>query len=160
MSGLQSLIKGHMKICHHTFTFLMTGSTNPLKKWVGECSSLSTRRCQNYFVRQNCNSSSYTRVTSGESYGLEAVCICSWLQSSEDSANLASPCETQNWSYRPSFWEAQQSLYLYIVFDHFWEAKWYLYLVIIGKLNNIRIRSFLGNRIIFVFVFGHFWESE
>ena len=29
----------------------------------GECSSLSTRRCQNYFVRQNCISSSYTRVT-------------------------------------------------------------------------------------------------
>ena len=34
--------------------------------------------------------------------------------------------------------------------------------VMIGKLNNIctRIRSFLGNRIIFVFVFGHFWETE
>ena len=34
-----------------------------------------------------------TRVTSGESYELEAVCIL-WL--SEGSANLASPCETQN----------------------------------------------------------------
>ena len=46
MSGPQSFINGHMKICHHTFTFLMTGSTNLLKKWVGECSSLSTQRCQ------------------------------------------------------------------------------------------------------------------
>ena len=71
------ILHGHMKICHRTFTFLMTGSTNPLKKWVGECSSLSTRCCQNYFVRQICISSSYTRVTSGESYGLEAICICS-----------------------------------------------------------------------------------
>ena len=150
-----------MKICHHTFTFLMTGSTNPLKKWVGECSSLSTRRCQNYFVRQNCISSSYTRATSGESYGLGAVCICSQLQSSEGSTNLASPCETQNWSWRPSFWEAQQSLHLYLV-DHLWKAKWYLFPVIIGKQNDIRIRnqSFLGSRKIFVFVFGHFWETE
>ena len=121
------LDNGHMKTCHHTFTFLMTGSTNSLKKWVGECSSFSTRRCQNYFVRQNCISSSYTRATSGESHGLGAVCICSQLQSSEGSTNLASPCETQNWSWRPSFWEAQQSLYIYIVFDHFWEANWYLY---------------------------------
>ena len=33
----------------------------------------------------------------------------------------------------------------------------YSYLVIFGKPNNIRIRirSFLGNRIIFLFVFGH-----
>ena len=31
-----------------------------------------------------------------------------------------------------------------------------------GKLNNIRIRiwSFLESRIIFVFVFGHFWKAE
>ena len=81
---------------------------------------MSTWCCQNYFVRQNCNSSSYTRVTSGESYGLETLCICSWLQSSEYSANLASPCESQNWSWRPSFWEAQQNLYLLIKFDYFW----------------------------------------
>ena len=125
MNGPQSLINGHIKICHSTFTFLMTGSTNPLKKCVREWFSLSTWHCQNYFVRQNCNLSSYTRVTSGGSYGLEAVCICNWLQSSEDSANLASPCEPQNWSWRPSFWEAHQNLYLYIVFDHFWEANWY-----------------------------------
>ena len=130
--------------------FLMTGSTNCLK-----CSSLSTRSCQNYI------SSSYTRATSGESYGLGAVCICSQLQSSEGSTNLASPCETQNWSWRPSFWEAQQSLYLYLV-DHLWKAKWYLFSVIIGKQNDIRIcnRSFPSSRIIFVFVFGQFWEIE
>ena len=77
MNGPQSLINGHIKICHSTFTFLMTGSTNPLKKCVREWFSLSTWHCQNYFVRQNCNLSSYTRVTSGGSYGLEAVCICS-----------------------------------------------------------------------------------
>ena len=46
------------------------------KNWVGERSSLSTQPYQNYFLRQNYNSSSYTRVTSGELYGLEAVCIC------------------------------------------------------------------------------------
>ena len=29
------ILHGHMKICHRTFTFLMTGSTNPLKnEWV------------------------------------------------------------------------------------------------------------------------------
>ena len=157
MSGLQSLINGHMKICHHTFTFLMTGSTNPLKKMSGWVFFFE------YLALPNWNSSSYARVTSGESYGLETVCICSWLQSSDWSqANLASPCETQNWSWRPSFWEAQQNLYLLIEFDHFWEAEWYLYLVIIGKPNNIHIRipSFLGSHIIFSFVFGHFWETE
>ena len=49
MSGPQPLINRHIKICHRTFSFLMTGSTNPMKKWVGECFSLSTRRCQNWW---------------------------------------------------------------------------------------------------------------
>ena len=88
----------------------------------------------------------------------------SQLQMQTASNPYNSPCETQNWSWRPSFWEAQQNLYLYLVidFDHFWEAQWYLYLVIIGKPNNSRIgiRSYLGSRIIFVLVFGRFWETE
>ena len=33
-------------------------------------------------------------------------------------------------------------------------------LCIFGYPNNIRIRSFLENRIIFVFVFGPFWKAE
>ena len=99
--------------------------SNPFSQKNDECSSLSARRCQKYLVRRNCDSSSYIRVTSVESYGLKAVCICSLLGPSEDSANLASPCEPQNWSWRP-----QQNLYLNLVFDHFWEAEWYSYSVI------------------------------
>ena len=40
--------------------------------------------------------------------------------------NLASPCETHNWYWRSSFWEAQQNLHLFIEFDHFWEAEYLL----------------------------------
>ena len=39
-------------------------------KWLGECSSLRTQRCKNNLVRRwNCKPSSFTRVTSCESYG-------------------------------------------------------------------------------------------
>ena len=39
-------------------------------KWLGECSSLRTQRCKNNLVRcWNCKLSSFTRVTSCESYG-------------------------------------------------------------------------------------------
>ena len=39
-------------------------------KWLGECSSLRTQRCKNNLVRRwNCKLSSFTRVTSCESYG-------------------------------------------------------------------------------------------
>ena len=132
---------------------------------MGECSSLSTRRCQNYFVRQNCISSSYTRATSGESYGLGAVCICSQLQSSEGSVYLASPFETLGGlpfgklnkvciDGRPNDFFSFQSLLgsrMISVFAicHFWVAEKYSYSysVIFGNTNNIRIhsRSFLGN---------------
>ena len=56
-----------------------------------------------------------------------------------------------------SFSEAQQSLYLYIVFNHFWEAK---YSIIIGKQNNIHIRigPQIETRILFVFV-QKFWSE-
>ena len=99
MSGSQSLINGHRKICHRTFTFLMTGSTNPMKKWVGECSSLSSRRCQNYSVRQDCNLSSYTRVTS-------------FLLGTSQKLHLLV--------------EFDHFLIIF-VFSHYWEAELYLY---------------------------------
>ena len=39
-------------------------------KWLGECSSLRTQRCKKNLVRRwNCKLSSFTRVTSCESYG-------------------------------------------------------------------------------------------
>ena len=116
MSGSQSLINGHRKICHRTFTFLMTGSTNPMKKWVGECSSLSSRRCQNYSVRQDCNLSSYTRVTS-------------FLLGTSQKLHLLV--------------EFDHFLIIF-VFSLHWEAELYLYSVISGWPKNIglRIRSF------------------
>ena len=43
--------------------------SNPFSQKNDECSSLSARRCQKYLVRRNCDSSSYIRVTSVESYG-------------------------------------------------------------------------------------------
>ena len=39
-------------------------------EWLGECSSLRTQRCKNNLMRRwNCKPSSFTRVTSCESYG-------------------------------------------------------------------------------------------
>ena len=99
---VESLVNWHMKFCHRTFTFLMKGATNPPKKIVGECSSLRTRRCQNYLVLRN---------------GLGGF-----------------PFGTLN----------KIRFYIYYSF-------------IFGKLNDIyiciRIPSFLGSQIIFVF--GH-----
>ena len=48
-SGPQSMVNGHIEVCHSTFTFLMGKAPHPPKEWVGECSSLSTRRCQNWW---------------------------------------------------------------------------------------------------------------
>ena len=40
-----------------------------------------------------------------------------------------------------------------------WEARQNS-LIIFGKPNDIRIWSLLESRMIFVLLFGHFWEAE
>ena len=113
-----------------------------------ECSSLNIRRYQNYFVRQNCNSSSYTRVTYGEPQGLEAVCICGFSFSHQGTQRIQHHLVKLRTGLGGLPFEKLNKVCICIQS------------IIDGRPNDICFQSLLGSRMIFVFAIGHFLVAE